>query len=101
MAIARQESARNPKAQSPVGATGLMQVMPRTAEHTVKLNNIPGYVNSSQLLDPVTNIEIGTSYLEEVYQQFGRNRILSSAAYNAGPSRVNTGWEIAAGRWMP
>ncbi|HHX7270187.1 TPA: murein transglycosylase [Yersinia enterocolitica] len=90
MAIARQESAWNPKAQSPVGATGLMQVMPRTAEYTVKLNNIPGYVNSSQLLDPVTNIEIGTSYLEEVYQQFGRNRILSSAAYNAGPSRVNT-----------
>ncbi|AYD42867.1 murein transglycosylase [Yersinia rochesterensis] len=90
MAIARQESAWNPKAQSPVGAAGLMQVMPRTAEHTVKLNNIPGYVNSSQLLDPVTNIEIGTSYLEEVYQQFGRNRILSSAAYNAGPSRVNT-----------
>jgi soluble lytic murein transglycosylase len=90
MAVARQESAWNPKAQSPVGATGLMQVMPRTAEHTVKLNNIRGYVNSSQLLDPVTNIEIGTHYLEEVYQQFGRNRILSSAAYNAGPSRVNT-----------
>ncbi|AJI95190.1 soluble lytic murein transglycosylase L domain protein [Yersinia ruckeri] len=90
MAIARQESAWNPKAQSPVGAAGLMQVMPRTADHTVKLNNISGYVNSSQLLDPSTNIEIGTSYLEEVYQQFGRNRILASAAYNAGPSRVNT-----------
>ncbi|ARZ02335.1 murein transglycosylase [Yersinia ruckeri] len=90
MAIARQESAWNPKAQSPVGAAGLMQVMPRTADHTVKLNNISGYVNSSQLLDPVTNIAIGTSYLEEVYQQFGRNRILASAAYNAGPSRVNT-----------
>ncbi|ANI30858.1 lytic murein transglycosylase [Yersinia entomophaga] len=98
MAIARQESAWNPKAQSPVGAAGLMQVMPRTADHTVKLNNISGYVNSSQLLDPVTNIEIGTSYLEEVYQQFGRNRILASAAYNAGPSRVNTWLGNSAGQ---
>jgi soluble lytic murein transglycosylase len=98
MAIARQESAWNPKAQSPVGAAGLMQVMPRTAAHTVKLNNISGYVNSSQLLDPVTNIEIGTRYLEEVYQQFGRNRILSSAAYNAGPSRVNTWLGNSAGQ---
>lgn len=98
MAIARQESAWNPKAQSPVGASGLMQVMPRTAEHTVKLNNIQGYVNSSQLLDPQTNIIIGTSYLEEVYQKFGRNRILASAAYNAGPSRVNTWLGNSAGQ---
>lgn len=98
MAIARQESAWNPKAQSPVGAAGLMQVMPRTAEHTVKRNNIPGYVNSSQLLDPRTNITIGTSYLEEVYQMFGRNRILASAAYNAGPSRVNTWLGNSAGQ---
>lgn len=90
MAIARQESAWNPKAQSPVGASGLMQVMPRTAQHTVQLFGIPGYTNPSQLFDPQTNITIGTSYLESVYQQFGRNRILSSAAYNAGPSRVNT-----------
>lgn len=90
MAIARQESAWNPKAKSPVGASGLMQVMPRTAQHTVQLFGIPGYSNSSQLFDPQTNITIGTSYLESVYQQFGRNRILSSAAYNAGPSRVNT-----------
>ncbi|WP_337262473.1 MULTISPECIES: murein transglycosylase [unclassified Serratia (in: enterobacteria)] len=90
MAIARQESAWNPKAQSPVGATGLMQVMPRTAQHTVEMYSIPGYSSPSQLFDPKTNINIGTSYLESVYQQFGRNRILSSAAYNAGPSRVNT-----------
>lgn len=52
--------------------------------------NLSNYMNSSQLLDPVTNIQIGTSYLEYVYQSLGRNRILSSAAYNAGPSRVNT-----------
>ncbi|CAI1109662.1 Soluble lytic murein transglycosylase precursor [Serratia quinivorans] len=98
MAIARQESAWNPKAQSPVGASGLMQVMPRTAQHTVQMYNIPGYSSPSQLLDPRVNIIIGTSYLEYVYQQFGRNRILSSAAYNAGPSRVNTWLGNSEGR---
>ncbi|WNN44985.1 MULTISPECIES: murein transglycosylase [Winslowiella] len=98
MAIARQESAWNPKAGSPVGASGLMQIMPATAQHTVKLYSIPGYVNSSQLLDPQTNIQIGTQYLEHVYQQFDQNRIFASAAYNAGPSRVKTWLGNSAGR---
>lgn len=98
MAIARQESAWNPKARSPVGATGLMQVMPRTAQHMVQMFKIPGYVGPSQLLEPLTNITIGTRYLEYVYQQFGRNRILSTSAYNAGPSRVNTWLSNSAGR---
>ncbi|MBP2169676.1 soluble lytic murein transglycosylase [Erwinia toletana] len=98
MAIARQESAWNPKARSPVGASGLMQVMPATAQHTVTKFSIPGYVNSSQLLDPQTNIQIGTQYLESVYQQFGQNRIFSSAAYNAGPSRVKTWLGNSGGR---
>ncbi|WP_173636109.1 murein transglycosylase [Paramixta manurensis] len=98
MAIARQESAWNPKARSPVGAAGLMQVMPATADHTVKVYGIPGYLNSSQLFDPQTNIQIGTQYLESVYQQFGQNRIYASAAYNAGPSRVRTWRGNSAGR---
>ncbi|MBV4368976.1 murein transglycosylase [Erwinia sp. BNK-24-b] len=98
MAIARQESAWNPKVRSPVGAAGLMQVMPATAQHTVKVYSLPGYSNSSQLLDAETNIEIGTQYLESVYQQFGQNRIFSSAAYNAGPSRVRTWLGNSAGR---
>ncbi|VTT34903.1 lytic murein transglycosylase [Klebsiella pneumoniae] len=98
MAIARQESAWNPKARSPVGAAGLMQVMPATAQHTVTKFAIPGYSNSSQLLDAETNIQIGTQYLESVYQQFGQNRIFASAAYNAGPSRVRTWQGNSAGR---
>ena len=98
MAIARQESAWNPKVRSPVGASGLMQIMPGTATHTVKMFNIPGYSSPSQLLDPDTNINIGTSYLQYVYQQFGNNRIFASAAYNAGPGRVRTWLGNSAGR---
>ncbi|TCQ72171.1 soluble lytic murein transglycosylase [Raoultella ornithinolytica] len=98
MAIARQESAWNPKVRSPVGASGLMQIMPGTATHTVGMFNIAGYGGPSQLLDPETNINIGTSYLQYVYQQFGNNRIYASAAYNAGPGRVRTWRSNSAGR---
>ncbi len=98
MAIARQESAWNPKVKSPVGASGLMQIMPGTATHTVQMFNIPGYSSPSQLLEPDTNINIGTSYLQYVYQTFGNNRIFSSAAYNAGPGRVRTWVGNSAGR---
>lgn len=98
MAIARQESAWNPKVRSPVGASGLMQIMPGTATHTVSMFSIPGYSGPSQLLDPETNINIGTSYLQYVYQQFGNNRIYASAAYNAGPGRVRSWQGNSAGR---
>ncbi|EKT53615.1 murein transglycosylase [Providencia sneebia] len=98
MAIARQESAWNPQARSPVGATGLMQLMPATAKHTAQKQGISHYVNVSQLTNPIKNIEIGTAYLDDVYQQFSRNRILSSAAYNAGPSRVNRWLGNSGGR---
>ncbi len=72
-----------------------MQIMPGTATHTVSMFSIPGYSGPSQLLDPETNINIGTSYLQYVYQQFGNNRIYASAAYNAGPGRVRSWQGIA------
>ncbi|CDG22454.1 Soluble lytic murein transglycosylase [Xenorhabdus poinarii G6] len=88
MAIARQESAWNPQARSAKGASGLMQIMPKTAEHIVKRNKIQGYISNNQLFDPITNIKIGTAYLDSLYQRFDNNRILASAAYNAGPTNV-------------
>lgn len=91
LAIARQESAWNPRVRSPAGATGLMQLMPATARHTAKKFNIGNYRHFSQLQEPALNVEIGTQYLQFVYDQFGENRVLAAAAYNAGPSRV-TGW---------
>lgn len=97
MAIARQESAWNPKVRSPVGASGLMQIMPGTAKDTVKIFNILGYSNQAQLLDPQTNISIGTAYLQHVFGRFENNRIFAAAAYNAGPGRVNTWMKNSAG----
>lgn len=98
MAISRQESGWNPKARSPVGATGLMQIMPDTATHTMKMFSIPGYSGPGQLLEPEININIGTSYLQYVYRQFGANRILAAAAYNAGPGRARRWLGNSAGR---
>ncbi|MBD2792256.1 murein transglycosylase [Xenorhabdus szentirmaii] len=98
MAIARQESALNPQALSPKGASGLMQIMPQTAEHTAKTKKIDGYVSHSQLMNPVMNIKIGTAYLDSIYQRFDNNRILASAAYNAGPTNVNRWLADTSGR---
>ncbi|MGU0161521.1 transglycosylase SLT domain-containing protein [Escherichia coli] len=49
------------------------------------------------MLDPETNINIGTSYLQYVYQQFGNNRIFSSAAYNADQGGCEPGLATAPG----
>lgn len=99
MAISRQESAWNPKIRSPVGASGLMQLMPGTADHTVKMfPSISNYTNSSQLLDPTMNIQIGMQYLDYVYRQFDNNRIYASAAYNAGPGRVRKWQAVSNGK---
>ena len=87
-AIARQESAFMPDARSSAGALGLLQVMPRTARITARKYGIP-YKRSRELLDPATNVRIGSFYLGEMLERFDRNRVLASAAYNAGPQRVH------------
>jgi soluble lytic murein transglycosylase len=86
-AVARQESAFMTDARSRAGALGLMQLMPATARSTAQRFGIP-YSSVWQLLDHEKNIEIGSSYLGEMFERFDRNRILASAAYNAGPARV-------------
>lgn len=86
MAITRQESAFAPDARSPVGASGLMQLMPRTAQQVAEKNGLR--YSSDQLLNPAYNIMIGSSYLDTLYERFNNNRVLATAAYNAGPGRV-------------
>ncbi len=88
LAIARQESAFMPDAKSPSGALGIMQLMPATAKLTARYAGIK-YKSSSELTDPSTNIRIGSQYLGQMLRRFNNNRILASAAYNAGPTRVD------------
>nr|WP_238432215.1 MULTISPECIES: transglycosylase SLT domain-containing protein [Aeromonas] len=86
-AISRQESALYPLAQSPVGARGLMQLMPTTAKETASKLGVP-YRNEQQLFDPAMNIRLGSAYLKRLLDVYDGNRILAAAAYNAGPGRV-------------
>lgn len=86
-AVTRQESAFMADAKSGVGAMGLMQLMPATAKETAKRFGIP--LSSPQLAyRPEINIQLGAAYLSQIYGQFNGNRVLASAAYNAGPGRV-------------
>jgi soluble lytic murein transglycosylase len=90
--IARQESAFNPHARSPVGASGLMQLMPETATQIADLINQP-LKSQSELLNPDRNIQLGSAYLRRMYDQNQQNPVLATASYNAGAYRVS--------RWLP
>lgn len=85
--LTRQESRFVTYAKSGVGAAGLMQVMPATAQWIAKRMGLssyhPGMINQ---LD--TNIQLGTYYLRHVLDQMGGQSLMATAAYNAGPSRA-------------
>ncbi|WP_075879100.1 transglycosylase SLT domain-containing protein [Vreelandella massiliensis] len=89
MAIARRESAYNPEALSPAGARGLMQLMPGTAAQVSQEIGLsdPGPYG---VLDPEVNIRLGSTYLRDKLTRYGGNRLAATAAYNAGPGRVDS-----------
>lgn len=86
-AITRQESGFMEDARSHAGAIGLMQLMPGTAKETARRFGI-ALSNPNDVLLPERNIALGTAYLAQLHEQFQGNRVLASAAYNAGPGRV-------------
>ena len=80
-AIAHVESRHNPKAVSPAGAMGIMQVMPATAKRF-------GVDRAVDLHDARTNVNVSAKYLKTLQKRFGNDLPLVLAAYNAGEGRV-------------
>ncbi len=92
-AIIREESQYDRKAVSRVGAIGLMQVMPATANAVAQQHRLPS-LSREDLFDQETNIRIGARYVEQLFTQFAGNVVQTIAAYNAGPIVVGT-WAAA------
>ena len=97
LALARQESAFNPMATSSAGAMGLMQLMPATAKGTARKYKLP-YKKRAQLHSPEINVPIASQYYLSLLERYDNNRILASAAYNAGPRRVDQWLNKSAGK---
>lgn len=91
LSIARRESEFDQSVVSPVGALGLMQVMPKTGAEMAGDIGI-AFDQSRMTTDWRYNVELGNTYLTELGERFGGNPVLMSLAYNAGPSRAE--------RWM-
>jgi soluble lytic murein transglycosylase len=85
--IMKAESAFRSEVRSPVGAVGLMQLMPFTAKRTAELIPINRY-RPETLLDPAVNIRLGTRYLQRLNEMFPGRWAVVAAAYNAGPHRA-------------
>jgi len=70
----------------------LMQLMPTTGRNVAKEIQLP-YSGLDTLTDPDSNIRLGTTYLGQMAERYGGNQVLATAAYNAGPHRVDA--------WLP
>ena len=87
LAITRQESEFDSKANSYVGAKGMMQLMTYTAKLVAKQMGVP-YRKSKLTSDPEYNIRLGTYYFNSLLNEYGETYPFAIAAYNAGPKRV-------------
>jgi len=90
--VARSESLFMRDVRSGAGAIGLMQLLPTTGRKVALAIHLP-YSGLNTLTDPHSNIRLGTTYLGQMAERYGGHRVLATAAYNAGPHRVDT--------WLP
>ncbi|MGJ0484841.1 MAG: transglycosylase SLT domain-containing protein [Methylomicrobium sp.] len=92
LGLIRQESMLDSKAESSVGAKGLMQVMPKTGRQIAReiQQNLE---TDASLFDPNVNIQLGAYYFRKLLERFNGHVALAAAAYNAGPARV--------AKWLP
>jgi soluble lytic murein transglycosylase len=91
--LIRQESEFNPSAISYANAWGLMQLLPSVGKSLARQEGM-SHFETYQLLDPDTNIRLGTRYLKQVLDHFGGVPEYALAAYNAGDSRVED-WQAS------
>jgi len=89
LSVARRESEFNETIGSPVGALGLMQVMPATAEEVAGWLDLP-YSRARLTADWEYNATLGAAYLAYLTEEFGPTPVMIAAGYNAGPSRPRT-----------
>ena len=90
--LIRQESRFITNAKSGVGAGGLMQLMPTTAQWVANRLKIP--YHASMVNEVGMNVRLGTYYIGHVFQQLGNQPVLATAGYNAGPSRARQ-WQAS------
>jgi len=86
LALIQVESSGYNFAVSPVGAMGLMQLMPATAEDVARRIGLR-WVGPQTLFDPVSNVRLGVPYLRELLDRYG-SVTTALAAYNWGPTRI-------------
>lgn len=97
--IIRAESAWMSDARSGADARGLMQLLPSTAALVAQRNGL-SWAGGESLYEPTTNIVLGTRYLAQMAARFNGAPWLASAAYNAGPNKVDQ-WVAARGNLEP
>ncbi|MGE0763429.1 MAG: transglycosylase SLT domain-containing protein [Bdellovibrionales bacterium] len=88
-AIMRAESHFKPDVMSPVGAKGLLQLMPNTGLQVSRILDQEENFQVMSLLNPEVNVRLGTRYLLRLSTKFKNSWPLVAAAYNAGPHRVD------------
>ena len=85
--LIRQESVFNPRAKSGANAYGLMQLLIPTARSLARQDGLEIAVTPESLYQPAVNIELGTAYMRQQLDKFGKIEYVA-VAYNAGPGRV-------------